>query len=202
MSHHKYDYIFKITLLGKYGAGKLSLIVRYIDNNFYQKTQLIRGIDFRIIIKDIDKKHIKLQIWDPEPCCRRGEKIPYCYEIKGAHGLIFIYDISDLESFTYIKELINKYKNIDKKMLNKVCKILVGNKCDKKDRHVSEEDGRNFADQNNMVFFETSSKDDINVHEIFEFMSKQILDNVNQEETYIKGLLLYKNIKKEKPCCK
>ena len=202
MSIFQYDYMFKITLLGKFGAGKSSLIDRYIDNKFYDINLYNRGTDYRIKIFDIENHRIKLQIWDPQPGCRRYEKIPFYPEVLGAHGLIFNYDIADVTTFTYIKDIINKYKSIDKKMLDNVYKILVGNKCDKTDRCVSEKDGRNFAVENNMVFFETSSKDNINVHEIFEFMTKQILDKVNQDQTYTKGLLLCNNKKKEKTFCK
>ena len=111
LSNRQYDHIFKFTLLGKNGSGKTSLIDRYVDDIFNQKTQLLRGNDYRIKIMDFENKLIQLKLWDPEPCCRRYEYIPFSYEINGAHGLIFVYDLTDIESFTFIQNLINKYKN-------------------------------------------------------------------------------------------
>ena len=201
LSNKQYDYIFKFTLLGRYGAGKTSLIDRYVEDIFNQETYPVRGIDFRIKIIDFENKFIKLRLWEPEPCCRRGEHIPYAYEIRGAHGLIFIYDLTDIESFAFIQNIINKYKSIDKKMINKVCKILVGNKCDKSGKCVSEEDVRKLCDENNMIFFEASAKNNINVHKIFELMTRQVLDNVNKDQTYIQGLSLNKNRPKERHYC-
>jgi len=45
--------------------------------------------------------------------------------------------------------------------------ILLGNKCDSKDRKVTREEGRDMANKFNMQFLETSAKDDINVAEAF-----------------------------------
>ena len=197
----QYDYLFKFTLLGRYGTGKTSLIDRYREDIFNQETPRLNGIDYKIKIIDINDKIIKLQLWEPEPCCRRYEFIPFNYEIRGAHGLLFIYDLTDKESFTFIQNIINKYKRIDKTMLNQVCKILVGNKCDKSSKCVSEEDARNLCKENNMEYFEASAKTDINVNKVFELMTRQVLDNMNKDHTYTKGLSINLNKQKEKYHC-
>ena len=196
-----FDYKFKFTLLGMYGAGKTSLIDRYVEDIFNQETLRVRGNDYRIKIIDFENKHIYLQLWEPEPCCRRGEHIPFDYEIRSAHGLIFIYDLTDNESFTFIQNIINKYKTIDKKMLKHVCKILVGNKCDKSGKCVSEKDIRNFCNENNMIYFEASAKNNINVNNIFELMTRQVLDKVNKNHIYSEGLSLNRNRHKENHYC-
>ena len=52
------------------------------------------------------------------------------------------------------------YKNI------LIC--LIGNKTDLEEkREVSYEEGKNFAEENNLLFFETSAKDGKNIQEIF-----------------------------------
>ena len=201
LPNRQYDHILKFTLLGKNGSGKTSLIDRYVDDIFNQKTQILRGNDYRIKIMDFENKLIQLKLWEPEPCCRRYEYIPYSYEISGAHGLLFVYDLTDIESFTFIQNLINKYKNKDKKGINKVCKILVGNKCDKSDECVNEKDVRNLCNENNMIFFETSAKNNINVNKVFELMIRQSLDNINKDPSYTKGLSLTINKQKEKSYC-
>ena len=86
-------------------------------------------------------------------------------------------------------------------MLNQVCKILVGNKCDKSSKCVSEEDARNLCKENNMVYFETSAKTDINVNKVFELMARQVLDNINIDHIYTKGLSINLNKQKEKYHC-
>ena len=198
MSYHNFDYLFKFVLLGKYGSGKSSLLSRYTDDYFQQNKSTI-GLEFKIKMIIIENKLIKLQIWGITPGCARFCQTPIEYEYKGAHGFIFIYDITDIESFKYIKEKINRIKTIEQKTQTNICKVLVGNKCDKLERSVSEEDGRQLANENSMGFFETSSKDNKNVNEVFEYLIRKILDIVHQDQSYNKGFLLNKNnAKKDK----
>ena len=63
------------------------------------------------------------------------------------------YDVTDENSFKNIKNWI---KQIEQNAQTNVCKVLVGNKCDKPDRKVSEEEGRKLANDFGMNFFETS----------------------------------------------
>ena len=58
------------------------------------------------------------------------------------------------------------------------CKILVGNKCDLTKREVTQEEGQKLADKLNMKYFETSCKLNINVHELFLYLGKQILKTI------------------------
>ena len=58
---------------------------------------------------------------------------------------------------------------------------LVGNKCDLNDkRQVSIEEGRELAERNDMMFFETSAKDGINVEEIFINSANEISKKIDQ----------------------
>ena len=80
---------------------------------------------------------------------------------KNAHGFIFIYDVSDKDSFDSICDL-NKY------VKNNACKVLVGNKCDNYNV-ITEEMGKNLAKELGMNFFETSAKSGKNIDELFFF---------------------------------
>ena len=66
-------------------------------------------------------------------------------------------------------------KQIEANAQTNVCKVLVGNKCDKPDRTVTEEEGKKLADDFAMSFFETSAKTNQNVNEVFNFLTQQIL---------------------------
>ena len=67
------------------------------------------------------------------------------------------------------------YKNI------LIC--LIGNKLDLEDkREVSYEEGKNFAEENNLLFFETSAKEGNNIQEIFFESASVILDEINNGE--------------------
>ena len=49
-------------------------------------------------------------------------------------------------------------------------KILVGNKCDLKDRKVNESEARLMASQYELEYFEVSAKENINVSDAFSFL--------------------------------
>ena len=93
---------------------------------------------------------------------------------KQAKGVIIVYDISNRDSFINLNNWFNKideYCNEE----GKICKILVGNKNDTKDRRVKEEEGKNLANEKKMAFFEVSSKTNDNVNQIFVFLANKIL---------------------------
>ena len=122
-------------------------------------------------------KLVKLQIWDTagQERFRTITKTHY----KGANGIILTYDVTDLNSFKNIKNWI---KQIEANAQNNVQKVLVGNKCDKPDRQVTEEEGKKLAEEYNMEFFETSAKSNINVSEVFQFLTQKIMET-NQSST-------------------
>ncbi len=81
---------------------------------------------------------------------------------------------------------------------------MVGNKCDKPDRVVTEEEGKKLADDYNMSFFETSAKTNQNVSEVFNFLTKEILKaNAGKTEEGGKKLSKADSSKSgKKGCCK
>ena len=91
---------------------------------------------------------------------------------RGAHGIILAYDVTDKKSFENVKEWI---KRIEANTQGNVRKVLVGNKCDKPDRVLTEEEGEKLADDFAMKFFETSAKVNQNVDEVFNFLTRAIL---------------------------
>ena len=83
-----------------------------------------------------------------------------------------MYEITDQNSF---KNIRNWIKQVEANVPANVCKVLVGNNCHKSDRVVSEEEGKKLADEFNMGFFEASPKTNQNVHEVFNFLVREIL---------------------------
>ena len=131
---------------------------------------------------DVDGKSVKLQIWDTAGQERFRNIVSSYY--RGAHGIMMVYDITDQESFQNLNSwLIEIEKNASKN----VYKILVGNKCDmEKDRKVTFEQGKDFANQYGMKFFETSAKESTNVQEAFVAMTKEIIKGAQEKKIPLK----------------
>lgn len=168
---------FKYLVIGNSGVGKSCLLIRFTDDTFSDSYVTTIGVDFKIKTLDIDSKSCKLQIWDTAGQERFRNIISSYY--RGAQGIMLVYDITDLESFQNLNSwLIEIEKNASKN----VYKILVGNKCDMEaERKVTKEQGKDFADQYGMKFFETSAKDSTNVAEAFVTMTKEVIKGSNKK---------------------
>ena len=114
-----------------------------------------------------------MQIWDTAGKEHFKNIISSYY--RGASGILLIYDITDRESFESLSLwLIEIEKNASKNV--KI--LLIGNNCDLKDkRQVSYQEGKDFAQNNNMLFFEVSAKNNTNINEAFESLVEEIINS-------------------------
>lgn len=113
---------------------------------------------------------------------------------RGTHGVIVVYDVSSGESFANVKRWLHEIEQncdvvnriLGKSFLNQIlgvqslersCFIVaVGNKDDMPDRKVVlTEDAQRFASQMGIQLFETSAKDNKNVEEMFNAITRQVL---------------------------
>ena len=166
----EYDYLFKLLLIGDSGVGKSCLLLRFADDTYTESYISTIGVDFKIRTLELDGKTIKLQIWDTAGQ-ERFRTITSSY-YRGAHGIIVVYDVTDQESFNNVKQWMNE---IDRYANDKVNKMLVGNKCDLTTKKVVEyNSAKEFAEQLNIPFLETSAKNSTNVEQAFITMAAEI----------------------------
>ena len=204
MSTHEYDYIFKILLIGDDSSGKLRFISRFIGETNIKSSLNLLGIDFKLKVIEFANKRIKLKIYDTSEN-EKYRNITRNY-FKGTHGIIFMYDITDQDSFKSIPVWIKHIKPIfaDKSLK----KVLVGNNCDESNRVVSEEEGKKLAGEFNLPFFESSDKTGKNVKEIFYYLVEEILKEkgeIKEEEKIKEKSIKLSNDKgknKNKECAK
>jgi len=158
-----YDYLIKLLMIGDSGVGKSCLLLRFSDDSFTTSFITTIGIDFKIKTVEIDGKRVKLQIWDTAGQ-ERFRTITTAY-YRGAMGILLVYDITDEQSFLNIRNWI---RNIEQHASDSVQKVLIGNKCDMvDDRVITNDRGKELADEYGIKFFETSAKTDTNVKESF-----------------------------------
>ncbi|KAJ3445964.1 ras-related protein rabd2a-like [Anaeramoeba flamelloides] len=198
----EYDYLFKLLLIGDSGVGKSCLLLRFADDTYTESYISTIGVDFKIRTIDLDGKTVKLQIWDTAGQ-ERFRTITSSY-YRGAHGIIVVYDTTDLDSFNNVKTWLQE---IDRYASENVNKLLVGNKSDLVSKRVVEhETAKSLADQLGIPFIETSAKNSSNVEEAFILMAKEIKkrqminNNNNTQQTQSVKISGSKNVKKS-GCC-
>ncbi|KAL8277500.1 hypothetical protein RQP46_010055 [Phenoliferia psychrophenolica] len=95
---------------------------------------------------------------------------------RGAHGIIVVYDVTDADTFSNVKQWLQE---IDRYACEGVNKLLVGNKSDLTNKKVVEYGvAKEFADQLGISMLETSAKNATNVEQAFLTMAKQIKDRM------------------------
>ncbi|WAQ85949.1 hypothetical protein PtA15_6A578 [Puccinia triticina] len=171
-----YDYLVSTTkqllLIGDSGVGKSCLLLRFADDTYTDSYISTIGVDFKIRTIELEGKTVKLQIWDTAGQ-ERFRTITSSY-YRGAHGIIVVYDVTDQDTFTNVKQWLHE---IDRYACEGVNKLLVGNKSDLTQKKVVEYTvAKDFADQLTIPFLETSAKSATNVEQAFLTMAKQIKD--------------------------
>ncbi|MFX1308153.1 MAG: Rab family GTPase [Promethearchaeota archaeon] len=173
----KYDYTFKVLMLGDASVGKTSLTIRYISGYFQEDLKLTIGVDFYSKTTSFKGKKVKLQIWD-----FGGEErfrfllSQYC---KGANGAFFLYDITNQLSLDHLPD----WTQVIREYAGDIPIMLIGSKVDLDEfRVVPRDDGILAAKKYNLAsFVELSSKTGANVETTFEVMTEILFERFSSE---------------------
>ena len=163
-------YKYKIVFSGNQNVGKTSIIHRFIYETFEENYQATIGIDFMSQKMFVEDKIIILNLWDTAGQERFKSLIPSY--IKDSAVAIVCYDVTNAESFQSVGKWIEDARAIrdDDVML-----ILVGNKADMDaTRQVTTEQGKAYAEEMNLGFYETSAKTGANIKTMFNDLAKKL----------------------------
>ena len=186
---------YKLLLVGETHVGKTSILLKFTEGKFDETHITTIGIDYKIKYITIDDIKVKLLIWDSAGQ-ERFHSITQNY-FKGAHGIIFVYDITKKESFENIKEWIKQAEHSATKKNYK--KIIVGNKTDCEElREVELQQLVNLATKKKCSYVETSAKTGHNIVEIFNLLVSDLIKSSNGNMS-VNGLKL-DDIEEKKKC--
>ena len=167
-----HEELISIMVLGNSSVGKTSFILRFTENEYKDMYISTIGIDFKIKYIKINDIRYKVLFYDTAGQERFHSIAPNIF--KKVHGIIIMYDITDILSFDSIREIIesiNEEKGKDFPM------ILIGNKIDLEiERLIKKEEAEELAEKYGMEFFEISNKEGINIEKAGLSIVKKILE--------------------------
>ena len=164
--------VTKVVIVGESGVGKTCIIERFCENTFTQATVSTIGAANASAKVTVGDTTLDLDIWDTagQELYRSLNKIFY----KNAKIAILVYDITKKTSF---EEMKNYWFEQIKKVNGDDAVIgIAGNKCDLYDKEeVSEDEAKEFANQNDCVFQLTSAFSGSGVKELFQLLGEKLI---------------------------
>mmetsp|Transcript_25392 Transcript_25392/g.35149 ORF Transcript_25392/g.35149 Transcript_25392/m.35149 type:complete len:269 (+) Transcript_25392:2843-3649(+) len=177
------NFNFKVVLLGEGCVGKTSLVVRYVQNEFYNEHRTTIQASFLSKRINIDNARANIAIWDTAGQERFHALGPIYY--RDADGALLVYDVTDQDSFLKVKNWVKELR----KMLGKdIILCIAGNKIDlERNRTVSLQDAEAYAQSVGAKHFQTSAKQTIGVDEVFLDLTKRMIERARKENIPKKG---------------
>lgn len=181
--------VIRISMLGDSTVGKTSIINAFLNIEFSNTLLSNIGVEkteTKMIMKDGNE--MKIIIWDTA-----GQERFHSIAtgtIKNSQGIVVSFDLTNRKTFENVIKWLEDIRDNN----NKIPIILFGNKCDLLEkREVDNEEAQEFAKNNNLDYFETSAKENINIIEGF----TKIAEEAYEKSGGAIGMDLKKNRKKK-----
>ncbi|CAJ1419509.1 unnamed protein product [Effrenium voratum] len=187
------DYGFKLIIIGDAGAGKSSFMHQFLEGKFRKQSTHTIGVEFGTKIISLGNRQIKLQIWDTAGQ-ERYRAVTRSY-YRGAVGALILYDVTSRDSYNNLPTWLQDARE---QAWKDISIIAVGNKRDLKeerqdvtgrrgrDLHVSHVwkvsflEASRFAQEQDILFLETSALTGENVQDVFHTLAQRILNKVEE----------------------
>ncbi|XP_023687739.1 ras-related protein Rab-5B-like [Paramormyrops kingsleyae] len=167
---------FKLVLLGESAVGKSSLVLRFVKGQFQEYQESTIGAAFLTQSVCLDDTTVKFEIWDTAGQERYHSLAPMYY--RGAQAAVVVYDITNAETFARAKTWVQE---LQRQASPNIVMVLAGNKADLSGKRTVEYEGAQvYADDNSLLFMETSAKTGMNVRDLFLAIAKKLPKNEPQ----------------------
>jgi small GTP-binding protein len=159
-----------VCCVGESAVGKSSLVLRFVKGQFHEYQESTIGAAFLTQTVCLDDTTVKFEIWDTAGQERYHSLAPMYY--RGAQAAIVVYDVTNPDTFARAKTWV---KELQRQASPNIVIALAGNKADlASKRAIEHDDAAQYAEDNALLFMETSAKTAMNVNEIFLAIAKKL----------------------------
>eukprot|EP01095_Lingulamoeba_sp_RSL-Kostka_P018153 TRINITY_DN983_c1_g1_i2.p1 TRINITY_DN983_c1_g1~~TRINITY_DN983_c1_g1_i2.p1 ORF type:complete len:202 (-),score=51.33 TRINITY_DN983_c1_g1_i2:115-720(-) len=172
----------RIVVLGAAGVGKSACTIRFVQDLFVEKYDPTIEESYRKVI-ELENENYVFEILDTAGTNGIFNQSQFSamrdMYIKSGEAFIFVYSVSSAQSLDEIQDI---HRQLDRLTEDReVHLVLAANKSDlPEDEHIiTEQQGRDLAEQLSCPFYKTSAKENINIKEIFLDVGKRAVDARN-----------------------
>lgn len=161
--------IYKIVFMGDSGVGKSSIATRIACDTFTPYGDATIGASFFSKIIEKDNQIYKFNIWDTAGQEKYSCLVPLYY--RNCDSALIVYDITNRNS--YKKAISSIVELREKSSVSSI--IIIGNKCDLHEkRTVTTTEASDYCNENDVLFMETSAKNNINIIDILHTLIEKL----------------------------
>lgn len=188
----------KAILIGDANVGKSNIFSRIASNRFEESSPPTLGAAFHMLYMTINSQKISIELWDTAGQ-ERYFSLTESYS-RGAKIVIFVYDITERQSFDALKEWYCRLNCSNSKQILAV----FANKEDLVENEVVPlEEAQKYAHEIKAIFKKTSAKENIGIREGLEELSTLYLNSTGLHKKGVSAIKVSTNKKmSKKQCCK
>ncbi|NXC33290.1 RAB4B protein, partial [Campylorhamphus procurvoides] len=172
------DFLFKFLVIGSAGAGKSCLLHQFLESKFKQDSNHTIGVEFGSRVVSVGGRSVKLQIWDTAGQERFSSLCHWLWgaPLGGYPQIPWVIPNSSRESYNSLCHWLSDARTLASP---NIVIVLCGNKRDlDPDREVTFLEASGFAQENELMFLETSALSGENVEEAFLKCARSILNKI------------------------
>lgn len=167
--------LLSVLSVGNSAVGKSAILEKYLNNAFDENMMSTIGKEFYFLEKEFvfegAKVPLKVKIWDSSG--QERYKNIVVSASKNTQGIFLVYDVTNQETFNDLQGWIDSVKGT--KDLKTFPFIIMANKIDLADKRViTQQQGKSFADNLSIPYFETSAKTGEGLQEAFQCLFERV----------------------------